>query len=128
MTPMRRTVPIAFSALSAALPTVALVSAGAQAATRVAAHNYVGHSVATRYGPVQVTVTVGGHSVTSVGVAAPAKPGRSAQIVAHAVVVLTREALQAQSANVHVVSGATITSRAFEASLASARHAAHLPA
>ncbi len=123
---MRRSLPVAFTALTSVLPTVALVASTAEASTRPSAPSYTGRSVATRYGPVQVTVTVRAHHIVSVGAEAPTQQKRSAQINEHAVVVLSRETLQAQSANIHAVSGATITSRAFETSLASALHAAHL--
>jgi uncharacterized protein with FMN-binding domain len=123
---MRRSLPIAFTALTTVLPTAALVTRAAEAATRPSAPSYTGRSVATRYGPVQVTITVRARHILSVGAAAPTQQKRSARLNEHAVVVLSRETLQAQSANIHSVSGATITSRAFEASLASALHAAHL--
>ncbi len=123
---VRRTVPLAFGALTTVLPTATLVTAGAGAATRVSPRTYVGKAESTRYGPVQVTIYVSGRRMTSIGASVPTQAKRSAQINQHAVVVLQREALQAQSANIHVVSGATITSRAYEGSLASALRAAHL--
>jgi uncharacterized protein with FMN-binding domain len=76
----------------------------------------------TQYGPVQVQVTVSGGRIADVK--AVQLPGadnpRSSQISASASPQLRQEALTAQSASVHVVSGATYTSQGYQASLQSA--------
>ncbi len=124
---MRSTVPVAFTAaLTAVLPTAVLVTAGADAATHVSSRAYAGRAVSTRYGRVQVTLNISGRRILALGATAPTQPKRSAQLNERALVILSRETLKAQSANIHVVSGATITSHAFEASVASALRAAHL--
>ncbi len=123
---MHRSLPVAFTALTAVLPSAAIVTTATAATKRPTSPSYTGKSVATHYGPVQVTITVRARRIVSVGAAAPTEQKRSAQINEHAVVILSRETLQAQSANIHAVSGATITSRAFETSLASALRSAHL--
>jgi uncharacterized protein with FMN-binding domain len=101
------------------------VAAAAPAAT-TRAHSITGRAVSTRYGPVQVTIDVQGRRLISVGASAPVQQRREAQINERAVPALSREALAAQSAHIHTVSGATMTSVAFRASLASALRSAHL--
>jgi uncharacterized protein with FMN-binding domain len=76
---------------------------------------------ATRYGPVQVQVTVKNGKVAAVTATQyPSGDSRSQQINAYAIPVLNQEALQAKSANVHMISGATYTSDGYIASLQSA--------
>jgi uncharacterized protein with FMN-binding domain len=80
-----------------------------------------GDSVNTRWGPVQVQVTVSGTRVTAVqAVDYPNSNGRDQQINARAIPTLVSETLQAQSSNIDSVSGATYTSNGFIASLQSA--------
>ncbi|MGV9559540.1 FMN-binding protein [Streptomyces sp. NPDC003522] len=80
-----------------------------------------GDSVRTRYGPVQVRVTVTDGRLTDVtAVAYPQENPRDQQINGHAVPQLTREALSAQSADIDTVSGATYTSDGYRRSLQSA--------
>jgi uncharacterized protein with FMN-binding domain len=106
--------------------TTVMLPVAAPAAAKVSSRSFTGRSVNTRYGRVQVTIVVSGRRLISVGASAPTSPPRAAQITARAVPALSREALQAQSAHIHTVSGATMTSHAFETSLASALSAAHL--
>jgi uncharacterized protein with FMN-binding domain len=71
-----------------------------------------------QYGNVQVRVSVKGGKVTDVSaVQLPQSDGRSAQISAQAAPTLRQEALTAQSAKIHGVSGATYTSTGYQASL-----------
>jgi uncharacterized protein with FMN-binding domain len=79
-----------------------------------------------RFGPVQVTVQVNGSRIVRITVTAPTSHPRSAFINNKAVPILRREVLQTQSSRIHAVSGATLTSRAFDTSLLGALHAAHL--
>ncbi|WP_338682285.1 FMN-binding protein [Streptomyces acidiscabies] len=75
----------------------------------------------TRYGPVQVRVTVSAGRITGVTVLAhPDGNPRDEQINAYAVPRLTQETLTAQSARVDTVSGATYTSGGYRRSLQSA--------
>jgi uncharacterized protein with FMN-binding domain len=88
---------------------------------------YKGGVAQTRWGPVQVTITVSGGKITDVGV--PTYPNgnrRDAEINAQALPVLRQETLDKQSADVDAVSGATVTSDGYRQSLQSALDAAHL--
>jgi uncharacterized protein with FMN-binding domain len=79
-----------------------------------------GPVVSNGWGPIQVQVTVKGTQITAVSVPVIPQDGRSQFINARAVPILTQEAVQAQSAQVDAVSGATDTSDAFMQSLAAA--------
>ncbi|WP_327186720.1 FMN-binding protein [Streptomyces sp. NBC_01334] len=80
-----------------------------------------GDSVQTRWGPVQVRVTLKDGKLTDVtAVTYPQENPRDQQINAYAVPQLTREALTAQSADIDTVSGATYTSDGYRESLQSA--------
>lgn len=88
---------------------------------------YDGSTVPTRWGPVQVRVTVAGGKMTDVTpLVYPNSNFRDQQINAYALPQLRTEALQAQSANIDTVSGATVTSDGYIQSLQSALDAAHL--
>ncbi|HWH10638.1 MAG TPA: FMN-binding protein [Solirubrobacteraceae bacterium] len=83
--------------------------------------SYTGQAVDTRYGTVQVAVTVGGGRITGVNfLALPEDRQRSQVISSEATPLLRSEALQAQSGNVNLLSGATYTSEGFAQSLQSA--------
>jgi uncharacterized protein with FMN-binding domain len=74
-----------------------------------------------KYGPVQVrAVFSNGRMTDVVAVQTPTGDSHSVSIAQHAVPILRSEALSAQSANIHTVSGATYTSKAYIASLQSA--------
>ncbi|MSZ76046.1 MAG: FMN-binding protein, partial [Actinobacteria bacterium] len=82
---------------------------------------YVGSAVQTRYGPVQVQLTVGGSQITGVDVLQyPNHDSRDAQINGYALPVLIQETLDAQSSSIDMVSGATYTSTGYQQSLQSA--------
>lgn len=86
-----------------------------------------GPTVGTPYGPVQVSVVVSnGQIVDVVALQLPGGNGESYQINAYAEPRLRQMALQAQSANIDVVSGATFTSLAYAQSLQGALDAAGL--
>lgn len=75
----------------------------------------------TRWGPVQVRITVAGGTLTAVDVLQyPNGNGKDRQINSYALPILTREALAAQSADIDMVSGATITSTGYVQSLQAA--------
>jgi uncharacterized protein with FMN-binding domain len=74
-----------------------------------------------QYGQVQVQVTVRGGKVTAVTATQyPNGDSRSAQISAYAIPALNQEALQAGSAGIDMISGASYTSESYLASLQSA--------
>lgn len=82
---------------------------------------YTGPVVDAFYGYVQVRVTISGGQLTDVQfLQYPSDRRTSQQINSIAMPELKQEAIEAQSANVNGVSGATATSRAFIESLQSA--------
>ena len=80
-----------------------------------------GDSIDTRWGPVQVEVTVAGGKITDVQpLAVPYDNGKSQEINNYAVPILHQEIIDAQSAQIDTVSGATYTSGGYRDSLQSA--------
>ncbi|MFD7587186.1 FMN-binding protein [Kitasatospora sp. NPDC059811] len=80
-----------------------------------------GDAVNTRYGPVQVEVTLAGSRITTVDVVKyPTEDRRDREINSSALPLLNQEAIAAQSAGIDVVSGATFTSDGYVRSLQSA--------
>jgi len=73
-----------------------------------------------------VSIVVQGTRITDIEATAPTERQRSAFINQQALPLLRQEVLQAQSAAVDVISGATLTSEAYGASLQAALDAAHL--
>ena len=81
----------------------------------------------TRWGPVQVRLRISGGKITAAdAVQYPNGNGMDQQINAYALPVLAREVLAAQSGNIDLVSGATVTSDGYVTSLQSAIDKAHL--
>jgi len=75
----------------------------------------------TRWGPVQVQLTITDGKITAVEVVEyPNSNGKDQQINAQALPILVQETLKAQSAKIDMVSGATYTSTGYETSLQSA--------
>lgn len=107
---------------SSAEPSSSAPSAAAAApASGLADGTYVGASVSTRYGAVQVQITVSGGQITDAqALDYPNADSRDRQINARAVPVLVSETLGAQSAGIDFVSGATFTSDGYQRSLQSA--------
>jgi uncharacterized protein with FMN-binding domain len=82
---------------------------------------YTGSVADAYYGYVQVKAIISGGKITDVQfLNYPQDRSTSREINSQAMPYLTQEAIQAQSANVDTVSGATETSRAFRESLSSA--------
>jgi uncharacterized protein with FMN-binding domain len=82
---------------------------------------YVGDSYNAYYGNVQVSVTVTSGKITAVKfLQYPNTHSTSVFINQQAMPYLQQEAIQAQNANVQLISGATFTSQAFIQSLSSA--------
>jgi uncharacterized protein with FMN-binding domain len=98
-------------------PTAASQPAGA---SRTA----VGPSVNYSYGVLSVRVTVSGKKIVKVGIASLDDGGdpRSQSIDQQSIPILEQETMQAQSANIQGVSGASYTSAGFAQSLQSALH------
>lgn len=94
-------------------------------AARAADGTYPGTSVMTRYGAVQVSVTISGGAITDVtALHLTDDEQRSVQISNSAAPILRKEVLSAQSGSVSTVSRATITSDAYLQSVQSALQAA----
>jgi len=88
---------------------------------------YTGDAVETRWGTVQVEITVENGKIASAdAVQFPNGNPKDQQINAYAVPALNAEVVQAQSASIDAVSGATVTSGGYIESLQSAIDAAHL--
>jgi uncharacterized protein with FMN-binding domain len=88
---------------------------------------YTGDAVQTRWGPVQVRITVEGGRITRAeAVQYPQENRRDQEINAFAVPQLNAEVVQAQGASIDAVSGATVTSDGYLQSLQSALDQAHL--
>jgi uncharacterized protein with FMN-binding domain len=82
---------------------------------------YKGPMVENPYGPVQVAVTEEGGKIVDVkALQLPTEHARSQEISEQVAPMLRTEALQAQSAEINVVSGATYTSESFASSLQAA--------
>jgi len=124
------TIPAAGST-TAASPAAASPGATApsQGSTRSAAPSQTGGTrtatgpqVNYNWGVLSVTVTVSGTRITKVGIAALDDGGnpRSQFIDQQSIPILEQEALQAQSANIQGVSGASYTSAGFTQSLQAA--------
>ena len=88
---------------------------------------YTGSVAQTRWGPVQVSITVSGGKITDVAVPTyPDNNGRDVEINSRALPILRQETLAKQSADIDAVSGATVTSDGYKQSLQSALDAANL--
>lgn len=82
---------------------------------------FTGQAADTRYGAVQVAITVSGGQITDVSVPQyPNTERRDEEINAQAIPILVSETKSAQSAQVDMVSGATFTSDGYTQSLQSA--------
>jgi uncharacterized protein with FMN-binding domain len=92
-----------------------------------ASQTYAGDEVMTRFGVVQVQITVeNGKITTSEVLQVPWSDRRDQMINSRAVPVYNEEAVAAQSADIDVVSGATVTWEGYTESLQSAIDQANL--
>jgi uncharacterized protein with FMN-binding domain len=96
-------------------------SGGSGALSQAGTRSVTGDLVDTRWGPVQVRITVRDGRLTDVvTLAKPTDNPRDLEIDDYALPQLRREALAAQSAGIDSVSGATYTSEGYIRSLQSA--------
>ncbi|MER6419139.1 FMN-binding protein [Streptomyces sp. NPDC001137] len=96
-------------------------SGSSSAAATTGTKTVTGDTVQTRWGPVQVRITVKNGRLTEVtAVTYPTENPRDQEINSFALPRLRSEALQAQSADIDTVSGATYTSDGYRQSLQSA--------
>ena len=104
------------SSSSSAAPSAAPSTSSATAAKTV-----TGTSVDTRWGPVQVKITAVNGKITSAqAVDYPQNNSRDQEINSVAIPQLQQETINASSANIDMVSGATYTSQGYIQSLQSA--------
>lgn len=83
--------------------------------------SFTGDTASTRWGDVQVKITVEGGQITQAdAVKVPDGNFRDAEINNYAVPILNDEVLKSQSASIDAVSGATVTSDGYIQSLQSA--------
>jgi uncharacterized protein with FMN-binding domain len=126
--------PLSITALAVAslvqpvsVPLLAVAEASSSHAHGSAVGRWVtGTTYRMKWGDVTVRIRVSGRRITDVAASLPTERPRSAQINQRAAPILKREVLQAQSARIHSVSGATMTSNAYVPSLRSALGKAHL--
>jgi uncharacterized protein with FMN-binding domain len=89
--------------------------------TTPARRTFTGGDFPNQYGDVQVQIVVQGHELVDVQpLQLPFDHERSAEISQQAAPILRQEALQAQSAQIDVLTGATFTSESYAESLQSA--------
>jgi len=102
-------------------------SSGSSGSTTTGTRTVTGDTVQTRWGPVQVKITVKNGKITDVtAVQYPSDNPRDQEINSNALPQLRSEALAAQSASIDTVSGATYTSDGYRQSLQSALDSAGL--
>lgn len=107
-------------------PTGPTGAAGASGAAGTGT-TYQGSVASTRWGDVQVVITVANGKITRVTVPVyPTTNRKDQQINARALPILVRETLAKQNAKIDTVSGATVTSDGYIESLQAALDAAHL--
>ena len=101
-------------------------AAGTPAAAAAPSGTFTGSAVQTRFGPVQVSVTIAGGAITDVtALRLTDRDGKSVAISNRAAPVLREEVLSAQSASVQNIGGATYTTEGYLQSLQSALDAAN---
>jgi uncharacterized protein with FMN-binding domain len=98
----------------------ALSSSSALAATSTSSLTFTGPIVDELRVVVRVSIVVQNKKIVDVRSTVYVRTARSHFINTQALPLLKQEVLQAQSANIHLVSGATTTSRAYITSLQSA--------
>lgn len=101
-------------------PSQMVLGPGSSSLSAAAAGTSTGPVINTRYGPVQVQVVVSGGRIIDVKALQLPSGGQSGQIASYSAPVLKKEALAAQSAGIHSVSGATYTSQGYASSLQAA--------
>jgi uncharacterized protein with FMN-binding domain len=119
---MHKSVPAVASVVALALPAAPAVGALAKAKPKkkVVTRTVQGPSVDMRWGPVQVTVKVKGKKILDVSATYPTDHPKSQFINEQAIPMLRSEVLTAQSAQIDLIGGATMTSQAYAQSLQSA--------
>jgi uncharacterized protein with FMN-binding domain len=102
-------------------------SSGSSSSSTSGTKTYTGDVADTRWGPVQVKITVTNGKITAAEpTQVPSDNPRDQEINSYAVPILNQEAVKAQSAQIDAISGATVTSDGYIQSLQSAIDQAHL--
>lgn len=102
-------------------------SSGSGSGASTGTATYTGATAQTRYGPVTVEITVANGKLSDVKATNYPNGSRTDQVInAYAIPQLNAEALQAGSANIAMISGATFTSYGYLQSLQDALDQAHL--
>jgi uncharacterized protein with FMN-binding domain len=113
------------AANTATNPAIAPTPSAAPQATGYKNGTYTGPESNAYYGLVQVQVVIQNGKIASVKFLDYPHDRRTSQMINTQVMPwLTQEAIQAQSANINIISGATLTSEAFANSLQSALNSA----
>lgn len=106
--------------VSPASPAPKRTASPTQKPAAAAAATVTGSTVGTPFGRVAVQITVANGKIKDVRAVTLPSRGRSGEISNYVEPILASEALQAQSAKIDIVSGATYTSEAYVRSLQSA--------
>jgi uncharacterized protein with FMN-binding domain len=102
-------------------------SGSAESGSSSGAKNVTGTVASTQWGPVQVALTVSGGRITQVDVVQyPSGNPKDQEINDYALPILVQETTDQQSADIDMVSGATVTSVGYIQSLQSALDQANL--
>src|SRR5579872_90018 len=112
--------------VAAAPPTSSSRGSGTPPSSPAGTHTYQGPVVSDPFGGVQATITITGNKIADVVISAPQDNPRSASINQQAVPLLRSETLQAQSAQINTISGATLTGQAYIQSLQAVLSQAHV--
>jgi uncharacterized protein with FMN-binding domain len=108
-------------ALAVPAPSSSSSSSSGSGGSATGTKTFTGETVQTRWGPVQVRITLENGKLTDVtAVTCPTDNPRDQEINSYALPRLRSEALTAQSADIDTVSGATYTSDGYRQSLQSA--------
>lgn len=109
------------AAMSGTGTTAGAGTGSAAASGGKATKTVTGSVAATQWGPVQVQLGIGGGKVTGVTVLQqPSGNPKDDEINSYALPILNAETMKGQSANIDMVSGATVTSTGYIQSLQSA--------
>ncbi|MFI9382295.1 FMN-binding protein [Kutzneria sp. NPDC052558] len=111
-------------AVTATTPTPGAAAPSTSSSSGSGTRTVTGSEVQTEFGPYQVQATFNGATITDVQLVITPSDRRSQLIASSAAPTLRQEALQAQSAKIDTVSGATATSEAYAQSLQAAIDAA----
>ena len=118
---MHKAVPAVVTVVALASPVAsALAKVKPKKKKAVVVRTVQGPSVDMQWGPIQVTVKVKGTKIVDISATYPTERPRSQFINTQAIPMLKQEVLQAQTAQIDLIGGATMTSEAYAMSLQAA--------